>query len=220
MPYPALFWFAAFLSALWNGWAFINYSVGYAFNPMAAMGDSLRLIKETALLAPVPIAAMMLVLWLWRRPLSSRTYMTGIVLIAGATLLPLLPRIEGDYRQTYFLAETRHEIPWYYAPKKGSPEPGGTLFWVSVSFPDLEPRHRTQDKLIAIGKAVDFENGESGDAPRELCTKHQTYVECAWQRGDFVYRMTTHPDLFPADVPAFMVAVADLLDGFEVRAPE
>jgi|GEM_PF-4500833 len=219
IPYPTLFWFAALLSAIWNGWTFVNYSIAYSFHPMAAMGDSLRVVKEAALLAPIPIAVTLFLLWLWRRPLANRAYITGIAFIVAATLLPWLPRIEGDYRQTYWLGETRHEIPWYFAPSSGSPEPGGELFWVSVSFPELEPRYKTKDKLIAVGKAVDFENSNGGSAPREPCIEHQTYTRCEWQHGEFVYMISTHPELFPSDVSGFMAAVTELLNGFEVREP-
>ena len=220
IPYRALFWFAALLSAIWNGWAFINYSIKTFFEPMAALGDQLWLVKEAALLAPVPIAVMMVFYWLWRRPLTERPYQIGLALLVAVTLLPWLPRIEGNYHQTYWLGETRHDIHWTFAPQNGSPAPGGKSFEVSVSFPDLEPRYRTKDRLISIGKAVDFDHGNGSGAPDEPCAKHQTYTECEWQRGDFVYRLTTHPELYPSDISGFMVAVADLLDGFEVREPE
>lgn len=216
MRYSKLFWFAALLSAIWNGWMLINHFLRAAYFPMAVKGDALRLVKEVALLAPIPIALVMFLFWLWRRPLNNRPYIVGLVLIGFATLLPLLPRIEGNYRETYWLAETRHEIPWYYGPYNGRSEPGGKYFWVSVSFPDLEPRYKTRDQLITVGKAVDFNRGKGGAAPNEICTEHQTYTTCEWKRGEFVYMVSTIHELYPSDISAFMVEVADLLDGFEV----
>lgn len=221
MPrYSILFWFAAFFSAIWNGWMFFNVSLSAAYHPMSAKGDMLRLVKETALLAPIPIAVSMFLFWLWRRPLADRFYVIGLVLLVLATVLPFLPRIEGTYRETYWLGDTRHEIPWTYAPYNGSNAPGGKLFWVSVSFPGLEPRYRTRDRLITIGKAVDFNDGNGGGAPAEPCTRYQTYIKCEWRRGDFVYMVSTIPEDFPSDLPAFMAEVADLLDGFDVSKAE
>lgn len=211
-----LFWLSALLSAIWNAWTFINYSIRKTFHPMAAKGDMLWQVKEVALLAPIPIAIIMFLFWLWRRPLTDRPYVTGLVLLVAATLLPWLPRIEGNYREVYWLAETQHEIPWYYAPYNGSSEPGGKLFWVSVSFPGLEPRYKTRDPLITVGKAVDFNNGKGGDAPQEPCTTYETYIKCEWRRGNFVYMVSTIPEHFPSDISAFMVEAANLLDGFEV----
>ncbi|MEO1113969.1 MAG: hypothetical protein AAFY05_16605 [Pseudomonadota bacterium] len=220
MRYSNLFWFAAFFTATWNGWMFIQFTVGAFYHPMSAKGDMLRLVKEVALLAPVPIAVVVFLIWLWRRPLAERTYLIGLVLLLVAILLPFLPRIEGNYREAYWLGDTQHEIPWYYGPYNGSNEPGGKLFWVSVSFPELEPRYRTRSRLITIGKSVDFNNGEGGDAQGEPCTKYQTYIKCEWRRGDFVYMTVNHPELFPSDVSKFKVSVVDLLDSFEVREPE
>lgn len=211
-----LFWLAAVLSIVWNAWTFINYSIRKTYHPMVAKGDMLWQVREAAFLAPIAIAVIMLVLWLWRRPLPDRPYVIGLVLLVLSTVLPLLPRIEGSHREAYWLAETQHEIPWYYGPYNGSSEPGGKLFWVSVSYPGLEPRYRTRERLITVGKAVDFNDGNGGDPPGEPCTTYQTYIKCEWRRGDFVYMVSTIPEDFPSDMPAFMGEVADLLDGFEV----
>ena len=61
-----LFWLAAVLSIIWNAWTFINYSIRKTYHPMVAKGDMLWQVREAAFLAPIAIAVIMLVIWLWR----------------------------------------------------------------------------------------------------------------------------------------------------------
>jgi hypothetical protein len=215
--FSVLFWFAAFVSAVWNGWMYMGFLVGRSYHPLASLGDLLRPFKEALLLLPIPIAALVFLLWLWRRPLKDRVYQFGLVLLVAASTLPWLPTVDSGYRQEYWLAETRYDIPWQFAPFAGSSVPGGKYFLVRVSVPDLEPRYETSDPTVVVGKAVDFHRVQGGAGPLEPCTIRSSRTECQWKRGDFVYLISGSSDLLPSDTSSPMDAIADLLDGFEAH---
>ncbi|OIQ34730.1 MAG: hypothetical protein BM559_04490 [Roseobacter sp. MedPE-SWchi] len=82
--------------------------------------------------------------------------------------------------------------------------------------PDLVPRYETRAETLIMGKAVASNNGKGGPAGAELCRRDTSSLSCQWQRGDSVYSASGDAELFPNDMLAFMVSVADLLDGFEV----
>jgi len=214
-----LFWCGVAASITWGGSILVGLKVSEFYHPMAVYGDLFHLLRYGALFLPVLAAIGMLGLWFWRRPLSPRHHQGGLALLVIAACLPLLPRVDSGYHQSYWLGENRHEIPWQYSPYNGSPEPGGKYFLVEASVPDLAPRYETQEKTVIIGKAVGFNYGEGGPAREEPCRKRSSSMSCEWRRGDSVYSASGKAGLFPSDLPAFMVSVADLLDGFEVTAP-
>ena len=214
-----LFWLGVGASVLWGGLAVIGLAVSEHYHPMAAHGDLLEPLRKGALIGPALTAVVMFSVWLQQRPLSNRAYLIGLSVLAAAALLPALPRLDSGYRQVYWLGDSRHEIPWQYRPYNGSPYRGGKSFLLRVSMPDLIPYYeRTSDEII-IGKAVDFNFGDGGTAPTEMCAMIRERFTCEWQRGDFVFRASGRNELFPSDASGFMVSVADLLDSFEVPEP-
>jgi len=217
--FSILFWCAVVASLALGGHTYVWLKVSEFYHPMAVYGDLFHLLRYGALFLPVLAAIGMLGLWFWRRPLSSRHYQGGLAILVIAACLTLLPRVDSGYRQSYWLGENRHEIPWQYSPYNGSSEPGGKSFLVEVSVPDLAPRYETREKTVIIGKAVGFNKGEGGPAREEPCRRRSSSMSCEWRGSDRVYSVSGKAELFPSDLPAFMVSVADLLDGFEVPAP-
>ncbi len=211
-----LFWCAIAVSFVWGGSVFVNLKVSEFYHPMAVRGDLFVPLRYGSIVLLVLAAVGVLGFWLGSRPLSRRHYQGGLIVIAIAACLPFLPRMDSGFHQHYWLGETRYEIPWQYSPYNGSPEPGGKYFRVKVSMPDLVPRYETRAETLIMGKAVASNNGKGGPAGAELCRRDTSSLSCQWQRGDSVYSASGDAELFPNDMLAFMVSVADLLDGFEV----
>jgi len=214
-----LFWCAFIASIAVCGSAFVGLWISDFYHPMEMRGDLLFPLRQWAVAVPIITAIVVYRLWLRPQPLGPRVYITGLSLLALTMLLPVLPNLDSGYRQTYWLDESKHEIPWQYGPYNGSLDRGGKFFLVKVSIPDLVPRYDTQDKTIIIGKAVGFNHGQGGSAPDEMCTTNYSNMECQWRHGEFVFRVSGAADLFPSDISELMVSVADLLDSFEVPAP-
>lgn len=217
--FSILFWCGVAATITWGEFFLIVRSINATYHPMTLRGDLFDPLRYGVIVLPVLAALGMLGLWFWRRPLSSRHYQGGLAILVIAACLPLLPRVDSGYRQSYWLGENMHEIPWQYSPYNGSPELGGKYFLVEVSVPDLAPRYETREKTVIIGKAVGFNKGEGRFAREEPCRRRSSSMSCEWQRGGRVYSASGKAGLFPSDLPAFMVSVADLLDGFEVTAP-
>lgn len=216
--FSILFWCAVVASFAWGGSILVGLKVSEFYHPMAVRGDLFVPLRYGAIALPVLVAVGMLGFWLGPRRLSPRYYQGGLTVLAIAACFPFLPRVDSGYHQSYWLGENRHEIPWQYSPYNGSPEPGGKYFLVKVSVPDLVPRYETREKTVIIGKAVDFIHGKGGPARVEPCRRQFSSMSCEWQRGDNVYSASGNVELFPSDMPVFMVSVAELLDGFEVPA--
>ncbi|MGR3623515.1 hypothetical protein [Pseudophaeobacter sp.] len=212
------FWLVSFATFSYGLNVYMWLIVGAHYHPMATKGDLFLPLRYGALILPCALAIIFLCLWSWRGPLSPRLYLSGIVILGLAALLPSLPRVDSGYRQVYWLGETRYEIPWQYSPYNGSKERGGKYFLVKVSAPELAPRYETREKTIIIGKAVDSNSYKGGPSSEDPCRGSSHSMECKWQVGDRVYSASGDAGLFPSDIPAFMASVADLLDGFEVSA--
>ncbi|MBO6508497.1 MAG: hypothetical protein JJ979_08470 [Roseibium sp.] len=171
--YPMLFWLAAIVVIVWSGWTYINFAVVEFYHPFSSRGDLLWSFKKTALLLPALLAAGVFLLWLRQRPLKSRVYQYGIAFLAVATALPWFPKIDSEFRQEYWLAETRHDIPWQFAPFGGNPDPGGKSFLIRVSLPDLEPEYGTSDPTVIVGKSVVLDSFHGGaETLIEPCESH------------------------------------------------
>ncbi len=214
-----LFWCVFIASIAVCASAFVGLSISDFYHPMEMRGDLLFPLRQWAVAVPFITGIVVYRLWLRPQPLAPRVYYVGLSLLALTILLPVLPNLDSGYRQTYWLDESKYEIPWQYGPYNGSLDRGGKFFLVKVSIPDLVPRYDTQDKTIIIGKAVGFNHGQGGPAPDEMCSTQYSRLECQWQRGAFVFMASGDLDMFPADVSELMVSVADLLDSFEVPAP-
>ena len=208
------------MSIAWCGMAFVDLALGEFYHPMAARGDLFRPLRQGAFPATILTAIAMFTLWLWLRPLAPRIYLIGLLIVAAIALLPLLPRIDSGYRQVYFLDKERYEIPWQYSPYNGSPDRGGQYFLIKVSVQDLAPRYAYQGDVIIIGKAVDYNYGKGGESPKELCTMGKYNFHCQWQRGNSVFIASGDADLFPSEVSDLMISASELLDSFEVSAPQ
>ncbi|MFY2825242.1 hypothetical protein [Ruegeria sp. MALMAid1280] len=195
----------------------IGYSVGSFYHPMPARGDLIFPIKASAVLVPTITAASIFLLWLMKRPLPRTMYFVGLLVLAVGCLLPLAPRLESGYKQTYWVMDQPHEIPWNYGPYNGQIERGGTYFLVKVSGPDWQPIYKSSGEEIIFGKASDFNFGEGGNAPTEICLPAEYRFRCQLKRGSFVYFASANVDLFPKDPLRFMSSAADLLDGFEIE---
>lgn len=202
----------------WGGDTYVSLKVSEFYHPMAARGDLFGPLRSGAIALPVLATVGMLGLWFRRRPLSPRHYQGGLIVLTIAACLPLLPKMDSGFHQHYWLGENRYEIPWQYSPYNGSPAPGGKYFLVKVSVPDLVPGYETREKTVIIGKAVDFNHGKGGPARVEPCRRRTSSLNCQWKRGDSVYYVYGDVELFPSDMPVFMVSVAELLDGFEEPA--
>ncbi|WP_160116720.1 hypothetical protein [Pseudovibrio ascidiaceicola] len=218
--WPVLFWFAVVASVYWLGPVFVDHVVIETYSPMKARGDKLFYLRQTAVIIPILAGVVMFAIWLWRRPLAPLIYKSGLLVLALVALSPFLPRIETDFQQIYWIGQARYEIPWQYAPSKGSIRPGGGHFEVRVSIPDMTPQYESKQKTLAIGKASYFQTSYNLPGPAELCKPFFGKLHCQWLRGDVVYSATGHKDLFPDDLGSLMTSAKELLDSFQVSTSQ
>lgn len=100
--WSVVFWLALVPAFVWLGSVSINDGINEFYHPMSVKADLLFPIRSKAMLGIVLLAFVMFVMWMWRRPLSSRIYQVGIVALVLISLLPMLPKIDNGYKQTYF----------------------------------------------------------------------------------------------------------------------
>ncbi|MES0811493.1 hypothetical protein ABLO27_18550 [Roseibium sp. SCPC15] len=218
-PWAILFWCSAAASVIWAGIVFANIQISEIYHPMSVRGDLLHPLRLAAAFAPLIIAACLLTLRIRYCRLKPRIYSFGVSLLAIFAVLPLLPSVNNNYRQVYWLDDIKHEIPWQYAPHNGSSEPGGKYFLIKVSASNLVPAYETSIRTITIGKALGFNYGEGDAVPDEICSLKPYGQECQWRRGDFVYSARGDNDLFPSDISNFTNSVTDLLNELEASSP-
>ncbi|MDU9007221.1 hypothetical protein [Sedimentitalea todarodis] len=217
--YSILFWMTAAATVWWCGMAFINGVVIGHYHRMAVLGDRLHVVRTGSISIPILVSLTMLALWMWRRPLSPRIYVLGIITLGFAAALPFLPRLESGYEQTYWLGEQRHSIPWVYAPFNGQSQPGGTYFHVRVRDMELTPYYLGFGANITIGKSSGSDYGKGGVAPKNDCESNHYNLKCTWKNGDYAYALSVEADKSPEDPQAFFRPIEKLLDSFETDIP-
>ena len=198
--------------------ASINVGVMGFYHPMAALGDARHFMREASVLIPAAVSIFVCALWLWRRPLPKAVYLTGLVPLVLAAALPLLPKVESGYEQSYWLGDLEYRIPWAYGPYNGRSQPGGSYFLIRVIGPNLKPIYRGSGDHLIVGKATDFDYGRGGAAPETVCASDGTRFRCEWRTGEDVYFFSTYTDNTPADPEALLQPIEDLMDGFAVDA--
>ncbi|WP_108819878.1 hypothetical protein [Pseudovibrio sp. Alg231-02] len=216
--WPVFFWLAVISAVFWLAPVFVDHVVIEAYFPMQARGDKLFYPRQNAVFIPILAAVLLFAIWLWRRPFAPFIYKCGLLILALAALSPFLPRVETDFQQVYWIGKARYEIPWQYAPSRGSIRPGGDLFQVRVSFPDMTPLYESRQKTITIGRALYFQFSINALGPAKLCKPLFGKLQCQWLRGEVVYSATGDKDLFPDDPSSLMTPVENLLDSFQVSA--
>lgn len=210
--FSVLFWISFFAALVWCASVSVGVSVSQSYHPMAAKGDLFNPLRQWAVALVFLFGVGMYVFWTTRRPLASRVYQIGTVVLVLISLTPFLPRIDSGYTQTYYLDEQRYEIPWQYSPSGGQDESGGERFRARVSLPDLSLRYGSLSQTVTVTKALEFR-----DEPRdEVCTVAGGSTRCEWQRGEYVYAVIGDAELISEDITEMMASVADLLDGFVV----
>jgi len=217
----ALFWSVVSCTVGYFGWMFISVSVSRFYHPMSFHGH-----VGTAWLGTFAVLALAAVItavvWIWRGSHHDcrHRYLIGalaVAAIAGAHFTSLF--VETGYRQTYWVADTRHEIPWQYSPYNGSREPGGLFFLVRVVPESFTPHYDAvgADTVILM-KATDYDYGKSSEAPEEICqTDEHQNTRCAMRVGRFVYSISGKGEYMPTEVVQSLGRVQVLLDGFEVK---
>lgn len=216
--HPILFWALAAVTMLWCGMASVGSSVSEFYHPMSVLGDRLHSVRAASISIPILVSITMLVLWVWRRRLSRRIYLLGMVPLVVAAALPILPRIDSGYEQSFWLGEQRHSIPWGYGPFNGHAQPGGTHFLVRVRGPDLRPFYRSEGDWFTIGKALDFRHERVGIPQGNVCDS-DWHVRCEWKSGDYVYSLSVAAASSPVDPQTLFRPIEDLLGSFETDTP-
>ena len=213
-----LFWIATAASILWSGAALLVHSViNGTYHPLAVKGD---LLIPVAAAVPVLTAIAITCLWARRQRLGPTPYAAALAALAVGAVLPFTGlRIDSGYRETFYLGDTRYEVPWQYDPATGTRAPGGTHFSIRATLPDLIPRYDTDASWITLTVATDYNFGKGGDAPEETSRLDRFHFECEWKRGDRVYRAFGDHDLRPDRIEPLFDPIADLLDSLMDREP-
>lgn len=219
--FAALFWSVVLCTVIFFGWMFISVSISRFYHPMSSLGHvGTAWFGTFAALALATVITA--VVWVWRgsRHDCRHRYLIGALAVAatvGAHIASLF--VETGYRQTYWVADTRHEIPWQYSPYNGSREPGGLFFLVRVAPEDFAPRYDTAGAhAVILMKATDYDYGKSSEAPEKICqtVEHQN-MRCAMRRGRFVYSISGKEEHIQTDIVRSLGRAQILLDGFEVE---
>jgi len=183
----ALFWSVVLCTVVYFGWMFISVSVSRFYHPMSSLGHvGIAWFCTFAVLALA--AVITAVVWIWRGSHHDcrHRYLIGALAVAavvGGHITSLF--VETGYRQTYWVADTRHEIPWQYSPYNGSREPGGLFFLVEVAPEDFAPRYDAAGAdTVILMKATDHDYGKSSEAPEKICqTDDNQITRCAIASG-------------------------------------
>lgn len=215
-----LFWGAVGIVLLYFAAMLVWVGIIEFYHPMSARGHVGMAWFPT--FATVALAVVVgVIVWVWRMPTRHRTHAQVVgagllVLILGTHLLSLF--IQTDYHQTYWLRDVRHEIPWRYSPRSGSPDPGGSFLVVEVVPRDFAPRYDGPGSdAVMLVKATDFEFGESSRAPEAVCVERSGNVRCSERRGRFVYEIAGKAEDLPSNPASMLDRAQSLLDGFESR---
>ncbi len=185
---------------------------------MAALGDSLSFVRRNSVAIPILVALSIPILWFWWRPLNEWIYVVGVSALCIAAAIPLLPRIDSGYEQTYWLGTQRYSIPWQYAPRNGSKQPGGKFFIVEVRGPDLTPAYSGRGEKWTIKKAVVATGSNDGTLRIDNCDTSKRNSRCEWKRGLYVYSTSTAALHFDDNPEEMMQSVEKLLAGFQVES--
>jgi hypothetical protein len=215
---PTLFfWGTVAAAVVYFGWTFINVIVNRFYHPMPAranLGNNwFEAFALTALFTMITAA-----FWAWRRSgrARRRAYSIGalaLIVIAVAQFASFF--VTTDYRQTYWLDEVRHEIPWQYSPDRGSDEPGGTFFLIEVASTDFTPRYEAaRANTVKLGKGI-ADDGQSDEAPEGVCrTDEYGNTRCWERRGRFVYSLSGKAEHLPSNPAMLLERTQRLLDSF------
>ena len=185
---------------------------------MMALGDQMFEYRTGAVIIPVVVIPVVLVLWFFRRPLSSIYYIIGLSLTGFAIALTYLPRVESNYKVTYRLKDQEHSIPWVYGPFS-SYQSEIKFITVRVWGEDLAPYYGKGPhprNYITLNKSVDFNAGKGGPPPEYNCLPDRYRFSCEWQKGEFVYGISVSAESTPSDPKSLFRPIENLLDSFVV----
>lgn len=215
-----VYWGAILGSIVYFGWMFIGIGVAFGYHPMSARAHvGFAWFGLFPLLACAAIIAVGALTWRGTAFSRRRGRLIGtlaLVAITGTHYLSLF--VETGYRQSYWLGEVRHDIPWRYSPYNGSSEPGGTYFLVMVTPDNFTPRYEARNAdTISLIKATDFEFGTRQEAPPETCRTEYGEIRCSERRGRFVYGIAGKAEQLPPNPASLLVDVQSLLDSFEAK---
>ncbi|MEM6945866.1 MAG: hypothetical protein AAF565_19145, partial [Pseudomonadota bacterium] len=207
---------AVIVATVYFLWFAVGYAVSSSYHPMASQGRLGYAYFPAFLLAAVASIVITIVLsWRQARPLRNRRLIIGTVCLLAIPVAQFGSlSIYTSYRQTYWLGEVRHDIPWRYSPYNGSTDPGGQYFLIKVDPENLVPRYSAEGKnTVILSKATGFDYGSSSEAPSEICRHRNTHsIDCSKRIGEFVYGLSGRMDPPPDDPHAFLNRAKTLFD--------
>ena len=212
-PTERLFWPAVILSGLALPSLAVYNAVTAAYHPMACAGRLLCPVMPLVLMGLATLLVLLAVLaWTrpWRRVVRRHG---GAVLVAVWILLGGLSLLTTDHRETAWVGDVRHEIPWRYGPRAVEDAPGGRGFVVVLGRDGLGGTYAAprSDPRITVSKALDptLRLPEDGTP----CTVAFDF-ECAVRIDGLWYSAAGRAGDLPDDPAAWLARAAKVLDAF------
>lgn len=210
-----LFWAMVAVTFILCVLAYINGGISEFYHPMAAHGDRFFVFRKYAISVPILASIIVFLLWGFRRPLLNKIYIFGLIPLFVAGAMTIFPNIDSEYKQSYWLGDQEHSIPWQYSPFNGQSHHGGTYFLLKVRGLDLTPKYGGLDNEFIIGKSIDAQH-DRFKLDKDCAIERQNTF-CEWKSGRYYYSIYARTSNFSEDFRPYFQPVVQLLDSFDVN---